>query len=74
MDEVKDVPPIQRGVSSLASMLGSKASWSGKGYELPVKPLQDEGPSQPSAPLVGAGKDSGTDPADRLLTHRVQHS
>lgn len=43
VDDVKEVPPIQRGVSSLVSKLssrGSGGSYLGK-YEPPAKPLAD---------------------------------
>ena len=44
VDDVKEVPPIQRGVSSVVSKISSRGSGSsflGKGYEPPVKPLND---------------------------------
>ena len=75
IDDVKEVPPIQRGVSSVISKLGSRSdrgNWSGKDYDPPVKSVE-EGHRLPSSGTC-ASKDVAAGPSDKLLTHRAPQS
>lgn len=66
LEDVKEVPPIQRGVSSIVSKL-SGTDKADRGYP-PVKSV--DGSQALSSSHLGAVKDVGSGPSQGLLTHR----
>lgn len=73
VEDVKEIPPVQRGMSSMIGKLGSKGSrnsWSGKDYmdDRPTKTVDDAGHSGRSTTNLAASKDASSAP------HELQQS